>query len=84
MHLIFIVLYFGVAGVSLRNPVPPPLHIMGYACPFVLRSTFLVGERAKRARHYIEIYVYIWYVQDTLVARARWYIMWEELSVSQF
>ena len=28
--------------------------------------------------------IYIWYVQDTLVARARCYVMWEELSVSHF
>ena len=33
---------------------------------------------------YIYIYIYIWYVQDTLVARARCYVMWEELSVSHF
>ena len=26
----------------------------------------------------------LWYVQDTLVARAQWYVMWEELSVSHF
>ena len=32
----------------------------------------------------IYIYIYIWYVQDTLVARARCYVMWEELSVSHF
>ena len=31
---------------------------------------------------YIYIYIYIWYVQDSLVARARCYVMWEELSVS--
>ena len=31
-----------------------------------------------------DIYKYIWYVQDTLVVRARWYVMWEELSVSHF
>ena len=30
------------------------------------------------------IYIYIWYVQDTLVERARCYVMWEELSVSHF
>ena len=35
-------------------------------------------------RRYIYIYIYIWYVQDTLVARARCYVMWEELSVSHF
>ena len=29
-------------------------------------------------------YIYIWYVQDTLVARAGCYVMWEELSVSHF
>ena len=33
-------------------------------------------------RRYIYIYIYIWYVQDTLVARARCYVKWEELSVS--
>ena len=32
----------------------------------------------------IYIYIYIWYVQDTLVARARCYVMWEELSINQF
>ena len=31
----------------------------------------------------IYIYIYIWYVQDTFVARAQWYVMWEELSDSQ-
>ena len=30
------------------------------------------------------IYIYIWYVQDTLVAQAQCYVMWEELSVSHF
>ena len=28
--------------------------------------------------------IYIWYVQDTFVARAQWYAMWKELSVSNF
>ena len=32
----------------------------------------------------IYIYIYIWYVQDTLVARARCYVMWEELSANHF
>ena len=34
----------------------------------------------------LEIYfnIYIWYVPDTLVAHAWWYIMWEELSVNHF
>ena len=31
-----------------------------------------------------DIYIYIWYVQDTLEMRAQWYVMWEELSVSHF
>ena len=30
------------------------------------------------------IYIAIWYVPDILVARARWYVMWEELSVNHF
>ena len=30
------------------------------------------------------IYIYIWYVPDTLVAQARWYVMWGELSVNYF
>ena len=30
------------------------------------------------------IYIYIWYVHDTLVARARCYAMWEESSVNHF
>ena len=30
------------------------------------------------------LYVYIWYMPDTLVARAQWYVMWEELSVNHF
>ena len=30
------------------------------------------------------IYIYIWYVHDTLVAQARCYVMWEELCVSFF
>ena len=29
-----------------------------------------------------DIYIYILYVQDTLVARVWCYVMWEELSVS--
>ena len=57
----------------------------------------VIGERAKRARYYqgeqmeigdiyiyMCIYIHIWYVQDTLVARAQWNVMWEELSVSHF
>ena len=37
-----------------------------------LQSTFLV------------IYLYIWYLQDTVVAWARCYIMWEELRIKPF
>ena len=51
----------------------------------------VVGKQAKRARHYQglqmeigDIYIYIWYVQDTLVAQARCYVMWEELSANHF
>ena len=53
----------------------------------------LASERSERdtirgnkwkSEIYIYIYIYIWYVQDTLVARARCYVMWEELSVSHF
>ena len=28
--------------------------------------------------------VYIWYVPDTIVARAGCYVMWDELSVNPF
>ena len=35
-------------------------------------------------RRYILIYIYVWYVPDTLVAQARWYVMWGELSVNYF
>ena len=51
-------------------------------------TTGVVGERDTirgnkwKSEIYIYIYIYIWYVQDTLVARARCYVMWEELSVS--
>ena len=33
---------------------------------------------------YIYKYIYIWYVQDNLVARAWYYIMGEELSANRF
>ena len=28
--------------------------------------------------------MYIWYVQDTLVAQTQYYVMWWELSVSHY
>ena len=40
--------------------------------------------RGNKWKSEICIYIYIWYVQDTLVARVWCYIMWEELSVSHF
>ena len=40
-------------------------------------SETLIGLNNRNRR-----YIYIWYVQDTLVARARCYVKWEELSVS--
>ena len=43
-------------------------------------SVTLSGE----IRDIYYIYLYIRYMQDTVVARARWYVMWEELSVNHF
>ena len=40
--------------------------------------------RGNKWKSEIYIYIYIWYVQDTLVARARCYVMWEELSINHF
>ena len=52
MHLI--VLYFEVAGVRLRNPMPPRLHIMGL-CSLALLC-FCAAE------HISFIYIYIYMV----------------------
>ena len=30
------------------------------------------------------VYMHIWYIPDTLVARAQCYVIWEELSVKPF
>ena len=47
----------------------------------------IIGERASEASETLSVVTngnrrYIWYVSDTLVARARCYVMWEDLSVS--
>ena len=44
-------------------------------------SETLSGATNENRRY---IYIYIRYVQDTLVARTRCYVLWEELSVSNF
>ena len=40
--------------------------------------------RANKWKSEIYIYIYILYMQDTLVAQARCYVMWEELSANHF
>ena len=66
-------------------------------CEQFLYKVLLASERSERDtirdnkqkseiyfNIYFNVYIYIWYVPDTLVAQARCYIMWEELSVSHF
>ena len=49
-------------------------------CAGLARSPFVLTEHISSKY----IYIYIWYVQDTLVARVRRYVMWEELSANRF
>ena len=68
-----------------------PSKINFSAVTKIIDYILLASERSERDtirgnkwKSEIYIYIYIWYVQDTLVARARCYVMWEELSVSHF
>ena len=82
----------GKAGTG--STKPRQLLVIGVQDKDQMVSFFevLIGERSERdtirdnkrkSEIYFNKYIYIWYVPDTLVARAR-YVMWEELSVKPF
>ena len=54
-------------------------HITSY-----IKSLLLASERDTIRGNKWKSEIYIWYVQDTLIARTRCYVMQEELSVSHF
>ena len=65
------------AGMILSPEVPRSVRAVGLLASERSERDTIRGNKWKSE-------IYIWYVQDTLVARARCYVMWEELSVSHF